>query len=381
VQFNLGQPTPVFPAVAAQDFNSYILDSKAIKAHSTKSDPYAHNWVTNHDIGTGPYTIQSWQPGQQITIVRYPDYWAGWSGKHFSKAIITTVPVASTRRELVEKGNADLTFDLTPQDVDALRANSKLRVTSPYASEIFYITMTQTGPLASPLARQALSYAVPYDAIIHGIYHDQAKRAYGPLPAAIEGYDPNAFHYQTDFAKAKALLQKAGVPQGTSLTYAYDSGAFPQDVVGNVLVAAFSQIGITLKLEGLSTTGFNNAAYGTESPSARPNLIGNTWWPDYNDPYDMADTLIDSKQAPPNGNNLGLYHDNKADAALALMNTSNISQILKASKTLQDITGRQDPPALWVAEPQQTVVLQRKLQGFTFNPFEIRTFGFYTMHY
>jgi peptide/nickel transport system substrate-binding protein len=195
-----------------------------------------------NDIGTGPYTIQSWQQGQQITLARFPGYWNGWSGKHFNKVIISTVPVASTRRELVEKGSVGLTFDLTPQDVDALRSNSSLRITSPYASEIFYITMTQSGPLSSPLARQALSYAVPYDAIISGIYRGQARRAFGPLPAAVFGFDPHAFHYPYDPARAKALLAKAGVAPGTTLTYAYDSGAFPQDQVGNILVAALSQV-------------------------------------------------------------------------------------------------------------------------------------------
>jgi peptide/nickel transport system substrate-binding protein len=381
VQFKLTRPTPIFPAAVAQDFNSFVLDSKAIQAHATKSDPYAHNWVQLHDVGTGPYTVQSWQQGQQITLGRFAGYWAGWSGRHFGKIIILTVPVASTRRELVEKGDATLTFDLTPQDVEALRSNNAVRVTSPYATEIFYIVMTQSGPLASPLARQALSYAVPYDAIIRGVYRGQARRAYGPIPSTVIGYDPSAFHYQTDFAKARALLQQAGVPQGTTLTYAYDSGAFPQDQVGSVLQSAFSQIGIKLILQGLSTTGFEDAAYGNKPLSERPNLLGNTWWPDYNDPYNMADTLIDSTQAPPTGNNLGFYHDSRADAALAQMNSADTAKVLRASKVLQDITGRQDPPALWISEPQQTVVMKRNLQGYIFNPVELRTFYFYTMRY
>jgi peptide/nickel transport system substrate-binding protein len=380
VQFNLGRPTPIFPAAVAQDYNALILDSKAVKAHATKKDPYAHDWVTVHDAGTGPYMVQSWQQGTQITLSRFADYWAGWNGKHFSKVVMTTVPSSSTRRELVEKGQATLTFDLTPEDVVALMSNPAVKVTAPYATEIFYVTMTEHGPLASPLARQAMSYAFPYDALIHGIYRNQARRAYGPIPSSVLGYDPTMFHYQTNLTKAKQLLQQAGVPQGTTLTYAFDSGAFPEPEIGQLLQASLAGIGITLKLQGLSTAALGTVQYSTDLAS-KANFIAFSWWPDYNDPYDMAQTLIASNQAPPNGNNLGFYHNSHVDSLLAQMNNADTGTLVKLSKQLQDITGRQDPPSLWIAEPQQTVVTNAKLQGYVANPVELRTYYFYTMHF
>jgi peptide/nickel transport system substrate-binding protein len=380
IQFNVGRSYPIFPAAIAQDYNSLILDSVAVKKHATSKDPYAHDYVSSNDVGTGPYTIQNWQHGTQITLSRFAGYWAGWSGKHFSKVIITTVPDPATRRQLVERGEATITMDLTPQDVAALRSNRAVRVTSPYATEILYVAMVQHGPLASPLARQALSYAVPYDAAIHGLYKDLARRAYGPIPAAVFGYDPNMFHYQTDLGKARDLLKKAGVASGTTLTYAYDAGISIEQQIGQLLQASFSQIGINVKLQGLSTAGFGNVAYGPDA-AKKPNMLAYSWWPDYNDPYDQADTLVDSKQAPPNGNNIGNYHNSKADAALAQMDSPDTAQVLRASKVLQDITGRQDPPCLWISEPQQTVVMNAKLQGYIANPVELRTYYFYTMHF
>lgn len=381
VQFNLGQPTPVFPAAIAQDYNSYILDSKQVKQHATKSDPFAHNWVSAHDVGTGPYTIQSWQHGQQMTLVRFADYWNGWNGKHFGKVIISTVPDAATRREVVEKGKALLTFDLLPQDVDALRANNAVKISSPYATQIYYAAMTEYGPLASPLARQALSYAFPYDALIKGIYRGQAKRAYGPIPSAILGYDSNMFHYQTDVAKARQLLQQAHVPQGTTLTCAYDTGASPPEPqICLLLQASLAPLGITVKGMGLSTDGQSNLYYGNEPPSRRPNIEVYSWWPDYNDPYNAAQTLISSSQAAPNGNNLGLFRNTRVDSLLSRMKNADTSTLVPLAKQLQDLTGRQDPPAIWAAEPQQTVVMARNLQGYVANPVELRTFYFYTMH-
>ena len=69
----------------------------------------------------GPVHAQSWVAGQQIVLTRFAGYWGGWSGRHFSKIILRLVPDSTTRRELMERGQADLTFDLTPQDDDALK--------------------------------------------------------------------------------------------------------------------------------------------------------------------------------------------------------------------------------------------------------------------
>ncbi len=142
VEFDLGRRQLFFLNALASIYIAQILDARALKAHATKSDPYAHNWATDHDLGTGPYMIQSWQRGQQLVLTRFPAYWGGWSGPHFSKIVVRTVPDSTTRRELLERGQVDLTGYLTPQDYDALKQNPKVRVSAPYGAEIDYIIMT-----------------------------------------------------------------------------------------------------------------------------------------------------------------------------------------------------------------------------------------------
>ena len=216
----------------------------------------------------------------------------------------------------MERGQADLTFNLTPQDYQALRGNPKVRFVAPYATEVDYAVMTEWGPLASPYARQALSYAFPYDAYINGVFKGYAKRAYGPIPSALLGYDPHVFHYQTDLAKARALLQKAGVKPGTTLTYDYGTNGGP---AGLLLQAQLAQIGLKLKVQQLSDQAMSSIFFGTEPPSKRPNLMFQTWWPDYNDPWDMCDPLVASSSAGAAGANAGYYHNKPVDALLAQM--------------------------------------------------------------
>jgi peptide/nickel transport system substrate-binding protein len=381
VEFDLGRPQPLFVDQLSSLYMSLILDSKALKAHATKSDPWAHNWAEFHDAGTGPYTIQSWQHGQQVTLVRFPDYWGGWSGKHFSKVVVRSVPEEATRRELVERGQADLVGVLTPQDYDQLSHNSRVRVVLGPTTQVNFLVMTEAGPLASPYARQALSYAFPYNAYLQAAYRSHyAKRAYGPLASTLLGYDPHMFHYQTDLNKAKALLAKAGVKPGTTLTFTYVSGLQNFQIAGELLQAQLQQLGINLKLQVLDETTFDNIAYGNTPPSKRPNLMDNRWWPDFNDPYDEANTLINSADAGSTGANFGFYHNKQADALLAAMKTADQEALVNDAAKLQDITSRQDPPAIWTDEPAQTLVLARSLKGLVINPVEIEAYDFYRMH-
>ncbi len=380
IQFALGRPQPIFIAALTQSYAELILDSQAVKAHSTKADPWGHLWATDHDAGTGPYTLQSWLHSQQVVLTRFPAYWRGWSGPHFSKVVVRSVPETATRRELVERGQVDLTTTLTPQDYDQLKSNPKVHVTVGPSTQIDYLPLTQAGPLTSPYARQALSYAFNYDAYLAAAYRGYAKRAYGPLASTVLGYDPHMFHYQTDLTKARALLAKAGVKPGTTLTFTYSSGQTTWQTAGLILQAQLQQLGITLKLQALDEAAYNSIFYGTEPANKRPNILEFGWWPDYNDPYDECVPLIASWSGGAAGANAGFYHNTAVDALLAHMKNASRETVIRDAQRLQDITSRQDPPALWLGEPAQVVVTTSSLKGVIINPLIVLTYDFYALH-
>ncbi|MGH2388500.1 MAG: ABC transporter substrate-binding protein [Chloroflexota bacterium] len=378
VEFDLGRSQPMFLGAIASQYAGNILDAKALRAHATKSDPWAHNWATNHDAGTGPYVLSSWVRDQQLVLTKFGKYWGGWSGPHFSTVIERIVPEDVTRRELIERDQADITTDLTPKDYDSLKHNHAVQVVVHQTANIYYIIMTEAGPLAAPAARQALSYAFPYDAMIQGVLRGYAGRAYGPLGSSVLGYDPGMFHYTTDLGKARALLAKAGVKAGTTLTFDYSVDQLGQ--AGLLLQAQLAQLGITLKVEHLDESAFNAIFYGSEPASQRPNLMGYAWYPDYDDPYDASQPLIDSKAAGPNGVNGGYYHNKQVDSLLAQMQYASGSKLISLAHKMQDITGRVDPPAIWTHQLEDVTVLKHGLKGFVFNPLTIGTYDFYALH-
>jgi peptide/nickel transport system substrate-binding protein len=376
IRFNLGHPQPLFLVAISDDYTGLIIDAKAARAHTVKKD-YGHGYVTVHDVGTGPYMIQRWDQGSDMVLTRFPQYWGGWSGHHFSKVVLNNVPDQATRRELVEKSQADLVYTLTPQDYDQLKKESAVRVNVAPGEEVNFFIMTEAGPLASPVARQGLSYAFNYDANIKAFYGNYATRAYGPLASTLIGYDPNVFKYTYDLARAKALLQKAGVAPGTTLTFQY-YGEYGTGV--QILQAGLAQIGINLKVQQVSLSAFQNMFYSNTPAAKRPNLMGWNWFPDYNDPYDETLPILASSSFGENGSNGGAYRNATVDKLIADMQYAPRTRLIADAKQLQDITSRVDPPAIWTSSPKDVVVTSSRLKGLIQNPGEVRTFYFYALH-
>ena len=108
--------------------------------------------------------------------------------------------------------------------------------------------------------------------------------------------------------------------------------------------------------------------------------MGYGWYPDYNDPYDECVPLLASYSAGAAGVNGGYYHNKEVDALLDEMKNAGRETLIRDAHTLQDITGRVDPPAIWTDEPADVLALAKKVQGNVYNPLEAHTFDFYAMH-
>jgi len=376
IEFDLGVPQYTFINAIASKNAGLILDPVAIKAHTTKTDPWAHNWVTSHDAGTGPYVLTIWQRSIQETLTAFPGYWGGWAGPHFSKILMREIPETTTRRELLEKGQADLTFALTPQDNAALASNPAVKVVKSPSTEIDYIAMNESGPLSNPLARQALAYAFNYAAYLQASSLNQAKRGYGLLASTLAGFDPHIFKYSLDLNKAKTLLQQAGVAPGTTFSYVFVTGYPAEKLAGQILQAELAQINYKVALQGVTQQAQGAIYFGTSPASKRPNLMNYAWWPDYNDPYDESVVLV----AKNGGANIGLYSNKTVDALLADMKQAEPAKLIADAKQVQEITTHTDPAAIWLAEPGQVNIVASSLKGYVFNPLDVQVYSFYPMY-
>jgi peptide/nickel transport system substrate-binding protein len=231
-----------------------VVNSTLAKKHTTPKDPWAIDWVGKHDCGGGAYIVETWKPGSEIVFKRF-DGWKSGPLPYFRRVISRQIASAGTRRALLEKGDADLSFNLPPKDFAELVKEGKLTVIgTPVDSELLYIDMLTTKPPFNNVrVRRAVAYAIPYQDILHTALFDRGKGMFGGPGDPTTTDWPQQSPYHTDLAKAKALLAEAGYPNGFKTTLSYDvSTAATREPIALLVRDSLSKIGIDVSIEKIT---------------------------------------------------------------------------------------------------------------------------------
>ena len=102
-----------------------VFNSELAKKHASAQDPWAQEWLKTNEAGSGAYRVEKWTPGQELIYQRFDDWKSGPLPK-IKRVIWRIVPSAGNRRALLERGDADISFDLPPKDVSQMVRDKKL---------------------------------------------------------------------------------------------------------------------------------------------------------------------------------------------------------------------------------------------------------------
>jgi peptide/nickel transport system substrate-binding protein len=380
VRFDLGAPTPHFDLVLAAQNGTQIVSPKAYSDHSTGAKDQGHEWLQTHAIGTGPYVLDTFAPGDQVVLTQNPDYWRGWDGKHFKKIIIRSIPESSTRRQLLESGDVDIAYAGSVEDIAAVRADPRFFIGDAKNLQLNYIALGEYGPLAKPEARQAMNYLFPYDDFLQTVVKGTYERANGIFPDLLATHDDSVFRYTTDVDKAKSLFAQAGVAPGTEMTYEYYTGFGKEP--GLVLQQQMEKAGMKLKLIEKEYSAFN-ADLTTDRPVAeRANMYFWGWWPDYNAPSNFSWIILHSAAAPDACPcyNSGYYKNKRVDEIIdAGFTETDDAKLASMFKEMQDIAVRQDPAWIPVGQQLDETYFRNDIKGQVFSPLYILTWDYYAL--
>ncbi len=250
VEIRLNQPyAPILSIIGSYNIGN-VVNPQAVRSHATSDDPWATKWLAANMDGTGPFRFVDWQPKQFVAIERNPGYWRGPA--KLERIIFVQVPERTTARLMLERGEADIIHNMPADLIEAMRPNPEIVIAEKPGFETTYWAFNnQMAPFNSPKVRQALSYAVDYDAIMTFIVRGGGIRMRGVLPRGLPGSDETIAVYGRDIAKAKALLAEAGFPNGFTVTTHYpiwrDLAAIVQ-----ALQANFADVGVKLELQQVS---------------------------------------------------------------------------------------------------------------------------------
>lgn len=247
-----------------------IINSKVAKANATADDPWATEYLHRNPAGSGAFMLERWDPGQQVVYKRF-DGWKGGPLPGVERVIMREIPSASTRRALLERGDADVSLDLPPKDFAELKASGKYTVAAaPIENSMIAIGLDTTyGPFKDKRVRQAVAYAIPYAQIFKQAAFERGIPMWGGPsfdPATITW--PQPFPYSTDYEKAKSLLAEAGYADGFEVPFAFNLG-----------FAQWSEPMALLVQEGLAKVGIRTAVEKVPGANWRTQVLIEKKWP------------------------------------------------------------------------------------------------------
>ncbi|HLI46615.1 MAG TPA: ABC transporter substrate-binding protein [Geobacterales bacterium] len=338
VTFNLIKPTPpqLFFTALAFPLATAILDSKWLKnigagitftpdgflAYEEQANIGNYNTEIQYNpVGSGPYMIQSYVPGQTIVLAPNP-YFPGLPGipKVNNKVVISWVKDAQTAYNLFVSGQADIVTGLPSQYFPSLRAYVQQGQVAIYK----FSTLTQyfmtfnlqinttllkninpqydipSDYFANPKVREAFAYAFDYQTYIDNIVgnkkygYDFGNLYAGAIISTLPFYvPPEQLQHIPTFNKTRAeqLLREAGVydlhvrfpimvPQGDSVNYA----------AAQMLADTIHSIDPNIEIEPLYVQLPIMASYLV--PGSNPMPIAVLFWiADYPHPRDVVDAM------------------------------------------------------------------------------------------
>jgi ABC-type transport system substrate-binding protein len=249
-------------AAFSQILNSFahgsgsIVSPAAVAKHGEKG--FAQN-----PVGAGPFMLESFTPGQEVTLKAFDGYWGGKPATE--RLAFKFIAEAATRVAALRTGSVDIVDSVPVQLVAGLKREANLEVlTRPSLRPLGLVLNLSSAPLADVRVRQALNHAVPVRQIAERVFFGFAKASDSPLAFDTQGYR-RAGEYEYSVDKAKALLAAAGWTPGADgklqkngqalrLRMLASEGLFPGDVsITEICQRAFQQIGIDApitKIEG-----------------------------------------------------------------------------------------------------------------------------------
>jgi peptide/nickel transport system substrate-binding protein len=225
----LDQPAPDLLWILTQSLFAPVPGEYA--AHYQVGDNY-----DGHVVGSGPYTLDTYDPGRLIVLVRNPNWdpatdplRKAWVDRIQVKLGVTIASI----QQAIEHEDADLslTSHVPQSQLAALRADperSRRLSVNPTACQWFLAlgTHRSAGAIANVRVRQAVNYAidkVAYRDAVAGRYAAAGQLASTILAPGSLGYHPYDLYPSPggrgDPAKARALLAEAGYPEGLTLSF------------------------------------------------------------------------------------------------------------------------------------------------------------------
>ncbi|MDP3386529.1 MAG: ABC transporter substrate-binding protein [Eubacteriales bacterium] len=317
--------------------------------------------MLKNPVGTGPYKLTLWAQGDRLEFAAFDDYWDG--PLVFKKLIMRIIPEAAARSLEIEAGTVDVALSIPDSNVEGLKANKDIKVSSDPVYKITYLGFdANVAPYDNVLVRQALTYAIDRDTITDLVYFGLATPAtHGRMTTVHWGYtEDGVMNYSYDPQKAKQLLADAGYPNGFDMTLALSEAERDQIDMSEILQNQFKEVGINVKLEIIENSTFLNMIVNGGFDAFLLNSTGSS-----GDPGEVLRSFIADR--PTWSNTTRYVNQYLTDLILEGQQTIDENKKLEIFKEAQQIIS-EECPWVFIVHNRYTFATRSNIGGLTAYP-------------
>lgn len=324
-----------------------------------------------HPVGTGPYRVDTFQPGTKLVVTANADYFG--DKPVYDTITYTYVGDDAGRVAALQSGQANIINAVPVQQAKALASANGLHLIQVAGLQVFGIGMNQTNPiLQDKNVRKALNLAIDTNAIISALYRGYATPLDSPLAPKTVGH-ATAGKNSYDVKQATSLLKKAGLTAGSdgrfskngtpvNLRLRTPDGMYPNDtLVAQAIQEQLSKVGIGVTIQKVDKATFWDGIKVAKD-KVDFDLVLFAFNPSHGSGALQLDIMYRSNptDGPVGGWNFNWYSNPDVDqlltTALQTVDTSKQADVLaKAQKIIWD-----DAPYIWLYVPNNLTAYDSK---------------------
>jgi peptide/nickel transport system substrate-binding protein len=360
----------VFLTVVANSVAS-VVEKKVVEANA--GSDFGSTWLNDNSAGSGPYVMTAWERNTQNVLDLNPNFWG--TAPAIKRVIMRNVTEQANLQSAIETGDADIVQDLGIEQAKALEGNPDLNLVKVNQTQLQYIGMNaMIPPFDKADAREAIRYAINYDEI-NTLLAGSGKIVQEIIPDGFLGYTGET-PFKQDIAKAKELLTKAGVAEGTEIQLTVGSGIATGGLEIATLAAKLQsdieKTGLKVNIQQIQSSELLNL-YRAQ----KLQMVMLSWGPDYPDPHTNANPFTNYEAKSIAWRN-GWQSPEIAKLALDASLAPDTAARTELYKQMTERLFHEGPYAV-LYQPTRTYGVRKNITGFQYDPATTPSIFFWTI--
>ncbi|MBC7634685.1 MAG: ABC transporter substrate-binding protein [Acetobacteraceae bacterium] len=228
-------------------------------------------------IGTGPYRMTSYKPGDRVELERFDGFWG--KKPHWANVSVRMIPNDGARTASLLAGDVQFIEFVPTSDVARLGTDKRVALSQTDSLRLVFLWLNRSHQVAPPFVtgpngealttnplndlrvRKALSMAINRNAIVERVMEGAAIPSNQFLAPGVSGHVADLAPVPFDIAAARALLAEAGYPKGFRITLHGPNDRYVND--GKIVQAIgqmWTRIGVETKVDAMTWTTYISRA-------------------------------------------------------------------------------------------------------------------------